>query len=462
MIARGSDQARGRRTNQVNVIIAGAGEVGGNAAEVLSADGHNVTVIDLSADRLRALSETLDVRTLVGHCSHFGVLREAGASRCDLMIAATQIDEINLLAASIAKAAGAKKTIVRVHHTANFSLRGTPFARQLGIDELICPEHLTSLAIARTIRNPGSIALEEFGRGQLLMQRFPVAPGAPAVGKKLSEILLPASARLATVECGGEVALADADTQLAEGNIVTLIGETKTFDTARKLFNKNREKRIHITIMGETATAVWLCRALRSRVFSVRLFVRCRERAEELSEKLAHVTILEADPTDSTTFADEHIGKANAFVAVTEEDERNILACAQAKAFGVKTSIAVVQRAKYLHLFPHVGIDHAFSPGTDAVKAILHLIDTGPIRSLATFADGIAEVYELHPSKRAKVLGRDLRNIELPGQTMIAAIDRGDRVYVPGADDQIAAGDTILVIGPRGIADNLRKLFVTK
>ena len=446
----------------MNVIIGGAGEVGGHAAEVLSAAGHNVIVIDVSAKRLRALNDTHDVRTLLGHCAHLDVLREAGAERCDLMIASTQVDEINLLAAFVAKTAGARKTFVRVHHTANFALRGTVFARQLGIDELICPEHLTSLAIARTIRNPGSIALEEFGRGKLLMQRFPVANGAPAIGRKLSEISLPASARLATVEGSTGHVIADAGTMIAEGDFVTLIGEAKTFDTARKLFTKGKEKRRQIAILGETTIAVWLCRALRSRFFGVRLFVENRERAEEVSDKLGHVTVIEADPTDAATFTEEHIEKIDAFVAVTDDDERNILACAQAKALGVSSSIAVVERTKYLHLFPHVGIDHAFCPRAVAVKAIQPLIDVGPLRSLAVFADGTAEVYEIRPSKRAKILGHELRNIKLPPQAMIAAIRRGDEVYVPGADDQVLAGDTILVIAPCGIAEDLVKLFVAK
>jgi trk system potassium uptake protein TrkA len=446
----------------MNIIIAGAGEVGRHAAEVLSSSGHNVTVIDLSQEKLRALDDTLDVRTLVGHCAHFEVLTEAGADRCDLMVATTQIDEINLLSASVAKAAGARKTIVRVHHTANFSLRGTPYARQLGIDELICPEHLTSLAIARTIRNPGSIALEEFGRGKLLMQRFPVAEGAPAVGKTLAEVPLPASARVATVEGSSGYVIANAKTRIAEHDFVTLVGESKKFESARKPFGKGKEKRRNITIMGEASTAVWLCRALRGRAFGVRLFVEHHDRAEEVSQKLDHVTVLDADPTDSTTFTDEHIEKTDAFIAVTDDDERNILACAQAKALGVTTSIAVVQRAKYLHLLPHVGIDLAFSPRAVAVKAIQNLIDVGPIRSLAVFAGDTAEVYEVRPSKRAKVLGHELRNVKLPPQAMIAAIRRGDDVYVPGAEDQIAAGDTLLVLGPRGIGDDLLKLFVAK
>lgn len=446
----------------MNIIVAGAGDVGGHAAEVLSSSGHNVTVIDLSAERLRLLNDTLDVRTLVGHCDHLEALREAGAERCDLMIAATRIDENNLLAAFMAKALGTSKTIVRVHHTANFSLRGTPIAERLGIDELICPEHLVSLALARTIRNPGSIALEEFGRGQLLMQRIEVTGGAAAVGKKLSEIVLPASARLATVERASGPLLAEANTEIEKGDYVTLIGARKTFDSARKLFNKGKEKRQLIAIMGQSSTAVWLCRALKSHVFSVKLFVEDHARAEELSEKLGHVTVIEGDPTDTATFTDERLEKMDAFIGVTDDDEHNILACAQAKGLGVAVAIAVVKRVKYRHLYPHVGIDHAFSPREVAVKAIQHLIDVGPVRSLARFAENIAEVYEIRPSRRAKVLGHELRNIKLPPQAMIAAMRRGDDVYLPGASDRIAPGDTILIIGPRGIEGDLRKLFYSK
>ncbi len=446
----------------MNVIIAGAGEVGEHAAKVLSSAGNNVTVVDVSSDRLKKLGEKLDVRTLAGRCTQFDVLREAGAENCDLLIAATEIDEINLLSASVARATGVKKTVVRVHHTANFSLRGTPYAQQLGIDEFICPEYLTSLAIARSIRNPGAIALEEFARGKLLMQRMRVGEKAPADNKKLTEIVLPKSTRVATVERNGRAFLAEADTTIAEGDHVTLIGESKTFESARKLFDKGKQKRIHIAIMGHTTTATWLCRAFRSRVFSVRLFVEDREQAERLSGKIPHVTVLEGDPTDSATFAEEHIDKAGVFIAVTDDDEQNILSCALAKTFGVARSIAVVQQSKYLRLVPHLGIDDAFTPRSVAIKAILHLIDTDPIRSLATFADEKAEVYEIHPSKRAKVLGNELKNIKLPAQAMIAAIRRKDDVYVPGAEDQIVAGDTILVIGPRAINADLHKLFVTK
>ncbi len=446
----------------MQIIIAGAGEVGSHAAEVLSDAGHNVTVIDLNAGRLQALNDRLDVRTLVGHCAHFDLLQDAGADRCDLMLAATQNDEVNMLAASVAKASGAKKTIVRVHHTANFSLRGTSYASRLGIDELICPEYLTSLAIARAVRNPGSIALEEFARGRLLMQRVQVAHGTSAVGQSLAKLVLPSGVRVATVERNNGAALADAETTIHEGDFVTLVGASASFDAARKMFAKGKEKRIDIAIMGQTSTAVWLCRALKNRIFSVRVFVQSRDRAEELAEKLPHVTVLEADPTDSTTFVDEHMERVDTFIAATDEDEHNILACAQAKRLGVGMVVAVVQQSKYMHLLEHVGIDRAFSPRGDAVKALRSLIGTDPVRSLATFACDVAEVYEIRPSKRANVIGHELRNIKLPPLAMIAAIQRNDDVHLPGAEDQIQPDDRILVIGPRDIAGALRKLFVAK
>jgi len=452
----------GAECRSMNVIIAGAGEVGGHAAEVLSEVGHAVTVIDLSAERLRVLGEALDVRTLPGHCAHVDVLGDSGCEKCDLFIAATDIDEINLLAATLARQLGAAKTIVRVHHTANFSLRGTPTATKLGIDELLCPEHLTSLEIARAIRNPGSIALEEFSRGQLLMQRFPVSAGAHAVGKKLSEISLPAETRVATVEGGDGPRLATAESTIRENDFITLLGRTKSFDTARKLFNKGKDRRQHVVIMGETSTAVWLCRALADRLISLRLFASLRDRAEELAGKLDHVTVLEADPTDAAVFSDEQISRADAFIAVTDDDEHNILAAAQSKALGTAQVVAVVQRTKYLHLFGHVGIDRVFSPRHVAVRSILKLIETGPVRSVTRFADGAAEVYDITPAPKAKIVGHELRYIQMPPQSMIAAIRRDGDVRVPGADDKVQHGDHLLVIGPADIHDDLRRLFVSK
>lgn len=443
----------------MNIIIAGAGEVGGYAADRLSEAGHNVTVIDVSSDRLRLLSERLDVRTLPGDCAHLETLLEAGVDHCDVMVAATQVDEINMLAGILAKQLGAKRLIVRAHHTANYSLANTPYAARLGIDELICPEHMTALEIARTLRNPGAIAIEEFGRGQVAMQRVRVLT-AGEVGKKLREIQLPPNVRIATIEREAGAMIANADSVVEAQDVLTLFGETKRVESARKLFQKGKAKRKHVVVMGGTTTAVWVCRAMKSRIFSVRLFVGQHARAEELAAKLAHVTVLESDPLDPNSFAEEKIEEADAFIAATDDDEQNILACAHARQMGVPTTVVVVQRSTYTHLMSHVGITYAFSPRAVAVAAMMHLIDPDPVHSLAKFADDLAEVFRVSPVSKAAAIGFELRNIMMPPQTMIAALQRENEVFVPGAEDRIFAGDCVLVIGPGDQAGALRKLFV--
>ncbi len=446
----------------MSIVIAGAGEVGRHAAEVLVGDGHNVVMVDLSAAKLRALEDRLDVRTLQGNCAHAEVLREAGVAKCELLLAATDIDEINLLAAIVAKGIGAKRTLVRVHHSAYFSGKGLDYATHLGIEELICPEYLTSQAIARTLRNPGALAIEEFARGQIEMQELPVDEDGAAIGKPLAELKLPAGVRLAQIRRNEATVLPSAKTTIQVGDVVTLIGERKTFEQGRKIFAAGTSKRKTVVIMGGTAMSVWLSRALEKREFSVRLFEKDAERAEELSNKLPHVTVIRADPTEQEVQEEERIGHADAFVAVTADDEHNILSAAQAKSLGAKMAISVVQRTTYMHLYSSVGVDRAFSPRVVAAAAVRKMLDVGPVRLLASLSDGAADVYEIRPTRKSIAVGKELRNLKLPPECMIGAIQRDGTVKVPGADDTIAIGDTLLLIGPDGIERKLKKIFATK
>ncbi|MCH7812832.1 MAG: Trk system potassium transporter TrkA, partial [Planctomycetes bacterium] len=326
----------------MNIVIAGAGELGRHTAEVLGADGHNVVVVDTSASKVRALEDRLDVRTLVGNAAHADVLREAGAGKSDLVVAATSLDEVNLLIASVAKAIGAKKSIARIHHSAYFSSKDLPYDTHLGIDELICPEYLTSLVIARTLRNPAALAVEAFAEGLIEVQELPVEDDAPAARTALLDLEFPPGVRLAQIRRDGEAEMPTATSVIQPGDVVTIVGMRATIDQGRKLFTRTSGKTKNVVIMGGSAMGVWMCRALEGGSFSVRLFEIERERAEELSGKLEHVTVVQADPTDPDVCAEERIGAADVFIAVTNDDEHNILASAQAKSLGVSTAIAVV------------------------------------------------------------------------------------------------------------------------
>jgi trk system potassium uptake protein TrkA len=349
-----------------------------------------------------------------------------------------------------------------VHHRAFIGAESFDYAARLGIDRLICPEYLTAVTIARTLRNPGTLAVEEFARDRIEMQELPVDDDAVAVGTALAELKMPPGVRLAHIRRDDQALIPGARTVIQRGDVVTLFGERDCFDQGRKLFAGNSSKRKTVVMMGGSSTAVWLCRALESRQFSIRLFEIERQRAEELSNKLPHVTVVQADPTDPDIGAEERIGDADFFIALTGDDEDNILASAQAKSLGVKTAIAVLQRTVYLHLLPAVGIDRAFSPRAVAVAEIRKALVRGPVRLLASLSKGTADVYEINPTRRATAIGKELRNLELPTNCMIGAIQRGDEVKVPGAEDTIQLGDTVLLIGPHGIERDLKKLFATK
>ena len=446
----------------MKVIVCGAGDVGRHLAEVLSGQGHGVTMVDIRAEALRKFEELIDVRSITGSSADAAVLRDAGVEKCDLLVAATNQDEINLLTGTIAKRMGARRAIVRIHHKAYIDRASLDYAKYLDLDHLICPEHLTAQVIARTLSNPGARAIERFAGEKIEMQQYVVPPQSPTAGVPLSQLELPAGVRLATIERGDEAFVPHANSALKVGDIVTVIGETRHFETVRKVLHQPKRATSNVVIMGGTSMAVWLSRALKGQAFSVRLFETDRERAQELSEKLEHVTVLQADPTDPVVFREEHLENCNAFVAVSNNDEHNILGALQARELGAQLTVAVITQPKYLTLLEHVGIDHPFSPRVVAAKEVLRLIDESPVKRLATIAEGVADVYELTHARNGSAVGKQLKDIKLPKGAFVAAVQRQDDVRVPGADDTIQSGDGLIVIGPRKIERQLRDLFIGK
>lgn len=442
----------------MKIIICGAGEVGEHAAETLVAANHRVTVVDHEMQPLAAVEDSLDARTLLGNCADGRTLREAGCADADLLLATTDHDEINLLTAAIAKGLGARKTIARVHHSTYFEGHGFDYEGYFQIDRLICPEYSTALAIAQTLRNPGAMAIEHFARGQIEMQQFPVSRGSEAIGKALAEIRMPRGTRIAAIGRMESALIPEAGTVIEQGDSVIIVGNPDHFQTARRIFHDDKLGRRRIVIMGGPPMAVWLCRALRDRNFSIRLFETNPQRAQELAEKLDWVTVIQADPTHAGVVKDERIADADAFVALVH-DEENILGCMLAKSAGIEHAIAVIERPKYVPLLREIGIDRPFSPRRVAVKEIVRALDDRSLSPLASLAEGVIDVYRVRVGPKAEAIGKPLHEIKLTPNWMLAAVQHDGAVRVPGADDQIEAGDTVIVIGRHGKENALKKIF---
>jgi trk system potassium uptake protein TrkA len=443
----------------MKIIICGAGQVGTHAAEVLAGADHDITVVDNNAARLRAIADTMDVATCAGNAAQAEALREAGCEDADLVVAATDRDEINLLAAAVAKMVGAAKTIARVHHGSFFAGRGLDYEKRLAIDRLICPEYSTAFAIASKLRNPGALAIEDFARGAILMQQFPVAKDATAIGKPLSQLALKPGTRLAAITRNREAFIPDASSTVERGDTVILVGNKAAFQETRKLFHDDKLGRRRVVLMGGTSMAVWLARTLHDRNFSIRLFEINRTRAEELAEKLGWVTVIQADPTDRVVAEEEHLGQADVFVALRNNDEGNIIASVLAKIMGVTRVMTTVQSASYLDLVFHIGVDDAFIPAKEAAKEIERTLEESPLHQMSTLADGVVDAYQIRVNIKGEVVGRRLKDIRLSPNWIVAAIRRGEKAWVPGAEDMLEVGDTALLIGKHGTERQLKKLF---
>jgi trk system potassium uptake protein TrkA len=442
----------------MNIIIAGGGQVGRHVAEVLAADGHNVTLIDQSPGVLTKVGESLDIRTLVGHAARAELLLEAGADDADLLVAATNADEINLLSASIAKGLGTAKTIARVHHSSYHNRLGLDYADHLRIDHLVAPEFLTSLEIVGVLRDPGAQAVEHFARGQVELERLTVDDRAPAVGKLLRGLTFPGRARVGTVTRDAQAFIPNGDTVLQAGDVITLIGQTETFAKARTMFRTAQPARQRVVIMGGTPMAVWLARALAGRLFAVRIFEMHGPRAHELAAKLPHTTVLQADPIDPLVFDDENIAEADALVTLTGDDERNILAALQAKSMGVARTVAVIQQPTYLKLIEQLGIDRAFSPRVVATREIVRLCQTRPVEPVATLAEGAA-LYELRVAPNADVIGKPLVELGLPAGCVLIAIQRGEDIRFPGPHDELEPNDAVVAVARSDLTGTLKERF---
>jgi trk system potassium uptake protein TrkA len=445
----------------MNILICGAGEVGRHSAEVLAESGHSITILDQSPSRLAEIDEVMDVRSMLGDCAQAEVLLKAGVDTMDLIIAATNNDEVNLLSASVAKGVGCKTAIARVHRSGFYEDRGLNYAKHLGIDHLVCPEYATARAIAAALRSPGALAVENFAHGLIEMQRIAVSETSKAVGVALRDLKTPGTSLIACIERPDRSFVPKAETVIKPGDLLTLIGEAKGIELTSKFYNPEHAGRRRIMVMGGSTQSVWLSRELKRVGASVRQFIADEERAIELAEKLDGITVINADVINSDILQEERVDQADAFVAATDDEETNILGAALAKTRGATMAVAVMQRPTYLHLLEHIGIDRAFSPRATAVNEILRLLDTRPLRQLATLSRGVAELYELHLGDKLPkgVADKPLMEIQFPPHCLVAALNRGDRVYVPGAQDKFEPGDVAILLGPEEIEKPLNKLF---
>ncbi len=430
----------------MRILTLGGGTVGTWIADLLCRNRHSVTVVDIDPVHTRRINDELDVRAITGSASQSSVLFQAGVMSVDLCLAVTGDDEVNLVGASMAKAMGARRSIARVYAPVFRDLSTFDYQRHFGIDRLLSLEHLSATELARNIRNPGSVIVENFARGKLEVQEVIVQQETSAVGLPLKRLGLPATVRVGSIYRDGTMWIAGAEDEIQLNDRITLIGRREDIDEVKDLFQRGEIVKRSVVIAGGGETGYHLARTLEGERFHIMIMDESLERCEFLSSNLQRATVVQADATRRSVLEEERVGSADVFVACTGDDENNIMAGVEAREIGAKQIMGIVGRPDYASVVGRLGIDVAVSERDVMAKQVLGFLNTGAVVSRTMLPGGHIGVYEIEVTKGCTATEHVLANLKLPPQCLIAAVLHEDYVRVPGADDHLEPGDTVVAL----------------
>ena len=443
----------------MQIVVLGAGTVGTSIANMLCLHGHSVTVVDSDVDYIRHVNETLDIRAVSGSASQSSVLFQAGVMGIDLCLAVTGDDEVNLVAASMSKAMGARRTLARVFAPVFRDMSTFDYQRHFNIDRLLSLEHLSAMELARGIRNPGSVTMENFARGELEVKEIGIDEITPSVGVPLKNLKLSTGIRIGSILREGKMWIAGAEDAIQVGDRITLIGQREDVDEVTDVFRETAEPKIGVVIAGGGETGYHLAQSLEGERCAVVVMESSEERCEFLAANLKRSTVLQVDATRRAVLEEEHVGSADVFVACTGDDENNIMAGVEAREIGAKRIMSIVGRPDYANVVGKLGIDLAVSPREVMARQVMSFLNSGPVISRSSLPGGSIEVLEIEVIQGAPATEHVLANLPLPSACLIAAVMKEDYVRVPGADDRLVPGDTVVALVDDSAVEDIISLF---
>jgi len=451
----------------MKILILGAGQVGSSAAYHLSREEANeVTVVDTRADVLRELQDRLDIRTVVGHAAYPEVLERAGANDTDIIVALTDMDEINMIACQVAYTLYHTPTKIARIRSAEYMSSKMLFKQEaIPIDVRISPEQLVCEYVEQLILYPGTMQVLEFAGGRVRLVGARADRDGLLVGKKIStlkEHIPNTEARIAAVYRDGKTLVLDGSTIIEENDQVFFIAARQDIRVFMSEMRKLEDPVRRVVIAGGGNIGVRLALAL-EQTNQVKIIERNPDRARTISEQLNRAIVLVGDAADEELLLEENIDNVDVFCALTNAEEANILSAMLAKRLGAKKVMALINRPSYAELVESGTIDVAISPQQITIGSLLAHVRRGDVVKVHSLQRGAAEAIEAvaHGSEdESKVVGRKIEDIPLPRGTDIVAVVRGEQVIIAHHDTVIETDDhVILFMTDRRKIERLEDLF---
>jgi trk system potassium uptake protein TrkA len=450
----------------MKIIILGAGQVGGTLAEHLAGEANDITVVDTDAERLRNLGDRLDIRTVQGRGSFPTVLRQAGADDADMLVAVTNSDETNMVACQVAYTLFHTPTkIARVRESAYLTRSGLFNNDAIPVDVLISPEQVVTNYIKRLIEYPGALQVIDFAGGKAQLVAVKAYYGGPLVGQQLRQIrehMPKVDTRVAAIFRRDRPILPRGDTVIEADDEVFFIAAREDIRAVMSELRRVDQSNKRVVIAGGGQIGERLAEAIESR-YQVKIIEMNPARCRYLSDTLDSTVVLQGSASDRDLMLEENIAQADIFLALTNDDEANIMSSLLAKRLGARKVMTIINNPAYVDLVQGGEIDIALSPQLATIGTLLAHVRRGDIVSVHSLRRGAAEAIEAiaHGDARSsKVIGRPIETIGLPPGTTIGAIIRDDQVIIAHNDTVIEAGDHVIlfVVDKKYIRD-VEKLF---
>ncbi|PKP71043.1 MAG: Trk system potassium transporter TrkA [Alphaproteobacteria bacterium HGW-Alphaproteobacteria-4] len=435
----------------MKVIICGAGQVGWQIARHLAGERNDVTVVDMNPELVRRATDTLDVQGVVGFASYPDVLERAGARDCDLIIAATHSDEVNMVTCQVAHSVfGITRKIARLRAQSYMDTRFADLYRRdhLPIDVIISPEREVAEAALQRLSAPSTFDTESFMGGKAQLLGIALGDECPVLNtplRQLTDLFSTLRAIVVGVRRQGRLFAPDPGDQLFAGDQIYVFSHVEDVNRTLEIFGKTTRKQERVVIVGGGNVGLAVAQALEARTDRVRakIIEKSRARAEFAADALSRTIVLNGDGMNSELLAEADVRRADAILVVTDDDKTNILVAVRAKQAGCPMAIVLVNDPTIVPLLAALDIDAYINPRATTVSSILRHIRHGRVRAIYSIGDAEAEMIEAQVLSTSPLTGRYVRDIEFPEGVLVGALMKRGKVVKPTGDTRVEEGDVI-------------------
>ncbi|MEM6760585.1 MAG: Trk system potassium transporter TrkA [Pseudomonadota bacterium] len=451
----------------MKVIICGAGQVGWQIARHLSGERNDVTVVDSDPDLVRRATDTLDVQGVAGFASYPEILDRAGARDADMIIAATYSDEVNMVTCQVGHSVfGINRKIARLRSQSYLSAIYSDLYRRehMPIDVVISPEKEVAAAALQRLSATAAFDTELFIDGQAQLLGIALDEDCPVLNTPLRQLTdLFSTLRVVVVAIRREARLfaPEAGDQLFAGDQAYVFSHVDDVPRTMEVFGKTLRTQERLVLVGGGNVGLTVAKALESRTNRVRakMIERSRERAERAAEELERTIVLNGDGLDVALLDEAGVARADAMLAVTDDDKTNMLAAVRAKAEGCPYAIALVNDPTLVPMMEPLGIDAYINPRATTVSSILRHIRHGRVRSVYSIGDADAEVIEAEVLSTSPMAGKKINEIDFPEGVLIGAVRKGTEVIRPVGTTRIDEGDVVAIFALSGDVPEVERLM---